>query len=95
MMLGWFASEDTPVLTGQRVMLRAPRPGDYMAWRTLRRASREFLKPFEPRWTEADLGRSVFNARLKRGREEARTGTDFTFFIFVQSDGGPSSSRAG
>lgn len=87
-MLSWFARDDTPVLTGPRVTLRAPRAGDYAAWRTLRKQSREFLKPFEPRWTEADLSHRVYAARLKRGREEARAGTDYTFFIFVRGRSG-------
>jgi ribosomal-protein-alanine N-acetyltransferase len=82
-MLTWFARDDTPVLMGSRVLLRAPRPADYSAWMTIRKESRAFLKPFEPRWTEADLGRRVYQARLKRGREEARAGTDYTFFIFL------------
>lgn len=86
MMLTWFAREDTPVLIGERIYLRAPRAGDYTAWRDLRRASREFLKPFEPRWTESDLGQRVYNSRLKRGREEARAGTDYSFFIFTRSE---------
>lgn len=87
MMLTWFSrDEDTPMLTGERVLLRAPRTGDYTAWRDLRRTSREFLKPFEPRWTEADLSQRVYSARLKRGREEAKAGTDFSFFIFARSD---------
>ena len=59
-MLGWFAPDPTPVLEGPRVVLRAPRPRDYDAWRALRRKSRDFLKPFEPRWTEADLNRQAF-----------------------------------
>lgn len=83
-MLTWFARDDTPVLVGSRVMLRAPRPADYLAWKTLRKESRPFLKPFEPRWTEADLGHRVYQSRLKRGREEARQGTDYTFFIFLR-----------
>jgi len=87
MMLTWFARDDTPVLTGPTVTLRAPRSGDYHSWRTLRSESREFLKPFEPRWTEADLGQRVYAARLRRGREEARAGTDYTFFVFI-SEGG-------
>jgi ribosomal-protein-alanine N-acetyltransferase len=87
MMLTWFAREETPVLMGQRVTLRAPRPGDYMAWRNLRRDSREFLKPYEPRWSEADLSHRVYAARLKRGREEARAGTDYGFFIFLRQEG--------
>ena len=86
MMLTWFAREDTPVLIGERVYLRAPRASDYTAWRDLRRASREFLKPFEPRWTESDLSQRVYNSRLKRGREEARAGTDYSFFIFTRSE---------
>ena len=87
MMLTWIARDDTPVLLAARVTLRAPRSSDYPAWRTLRRESREFLKPFEPRWSEADLSQRVFAARLRRGREEARTGTDFTFFIFLNEAG--------
>jgi len=83
-MLTWFAREDTPVLVGSRILLRAPRPADYFAWKTLRKESRPFLKPFEPRWTEADLGHRVYQSRLKRGREEARQGTDYTFFIFLR-----------
>ncbi|HHY51470.1 MAG TPA: GNAT family N-acetyltransferase, partial [Alphaproteobacteria bacterium] len=86
-MLTWFARDDTPVLMGPRVTLRAPRPSDYVAWRTLRKESRDFLKPYEPRWSEADLSHRVFAARLKRGREEARAGTDFTFFIFLREEG--------
>lgn len=84
MMLTWLARDETPVLMGARVTLRAPRPGDYAAWRDLRRQSREFLKPFEPRWSESDLTPRVFSSRLKRAREEARGGTDYSFFLFVR-----------
>ncbi len=78
--------DPTPVLTGERVLLRAPRPADHEAWRSLRHASRAFLRPFEPRWTDADLGRSVFLARTRRAREEAVAGTDFSFLIFSGRD---------
>jgi ribosomal-protein-alanine N-acetyltransferase len=87
MMLTWFARDDTPVLRGPTVMLRAPRPSDYLPWRTLRKESRDFLKPFEPRWTEADLTHRVYSARLKRGRDEAKAGTDYTFFVFIRERG--------
>ena len=84
-MLSWFAPDPTPVLEGSRVVLRPPRSRDYEAWRLLRKKSREFLKPFEPRWTEADLNRQAFGARLWRGRTEARKGTDFSFLIFEKT----------
>lgn len=87
MMLTWFARDDTPVLMGPRVTLRAPRNSDYTAWSELRRASRDFLKPFEPRWTESDLSQRVYASRLRRGKEEARAGTDYTFFVFIDKDG--------
>jgi ribosomal-protein-alanine N-acetyltransferase len=87
MMLTWFARDETPLLMGRRVTLRAPRPGDYTAWRALRRESRDFLRPFEPRWTEADLSQRVYAERLRRGREEARAGTDYAFFIFLRAEG--------
>ncbi|WP_248305237.1 MULTISPECIES: GNAT family protein [unclassified Devosia] len=63
-------------------MLRLPQHGDYDAWHQLRRSSRDFLKPFEPRWTEADLARRVFASRVKRAREEAEQGSDYSLFIF-------------
>jgi ribosomal-protein-alanine N-acetyltransferase len=87
MMLTWFARDDTPMLMGRRVTLRAPRVADYTPWRALRRGSRDFLRPFEPRWTDADLSQRVYTERLRRGREEARAGTDYTFFIFLRADG--------
>jgi ribosomal-protein-alanine N-acetyltransferase len=71
---------------GSRVTLRAPRAGDFTAWQRLRRESRDFLRPFEPRWTESDLGQRVYAARLRRSREEARAGTDFSFFIFLRNE---------
>ena len=85
-MLDWFAPDPTPELHGPRVELRAPRMRDFDAWRKLRLASRDFLKPFEPRWTEADLTRRAYTMRLARGRNEARQGTDYSFFVF-ETDG--------
>ena len=84
-MLNWFVRDPTPVLTGERVVLRPPRSRDFEAWRSLRRRSRDFLKPFEPRWTEADLNRQAYGARLWRGRQEARKGTDYSFLVFEKT----------
>ncbi|UXN73707.1 GNAT family N-acetyltransferase [Devosia sp. A8/3-2] len=81
----WPRSSPVPLiaLRGRRVLLRLPQMGDYEARHELRRGSRDFLRPFEPRWTEADLSRRVFAARVRRAREEAEEGSDYSFFIFT------------
>ena len=78
----WSSPSALVSLRGRRVLLRLPQMHDYEAWYHLRHSSRDFLRPFEPRWTEADLSRRVVAARVKRSREEAEEGTDFSFFIF-------------
>jgi ribosomal-protein-alanine N-acetyltransferase len=81
----WPWSSPAPQITlrGQRVMLRLPQMRDYESWHGLRRSSQDFLRPFEPRWTELDLSRRVYSMRVRRAREEAEQGTDYTFFIFL------------
>jgi ribosomal-protein-alanine N-acetyltransferase len=81
----WPWSSPAPLITlsGQRMLLRLPQNRDYDDWYRLRRASQDFLRPFEPRWTEADLTRRVYSMRVRRARQEAEEGTDYTFFIFV------------
>jgi [ribosomal protein S5]-alanine N-acetyltransferase len=74
--------DPTPIIRGQRLILRAAKPSDYAAWYALRKRSQAFLKPFEPRWTEADLAQGFFNQRIRRSREEALAGSDFSFLIF-------------
>jgi ribosomal-protein-alanine N-acetyltransferase len=81
----WLSRDETPVLLGSRVTLRAARAADYEEWADLRRRSRDFLKPFEPRWSESDLSRRVFLSRLKRAREEAHQGTDYSFLVYLRA----------
>lgn len=83
----WSSPAPLIALRGQRTLLRLPQTGDYEPWHELRRSSRDFLRPFEPRWTEADLGRRVFAMRVKRARVEAEEGTDFSFFVFLHGKG--------
>jgi ribosomal-protein-alanine N-acetyltransferase len=83
-MPGWpFTSDPTPVLRNGDLLLRAARGSDYVAWQALRRQSRDFLKPFEPRWGEADLKKSIYQLRLRKTREAAVLGAEFSFFIFI------------
>ncbi len=87
-MLSWFSRDETPTLVGLHVVLKPPHPRHYEEWRQVRRDSRDFLKPFEPRWTDSDLSRRAFMARIRRGREEAKKGTDYAFFVFRRAEGG-------
>jgi ribosomal-protein-alanine N-acetyltransferase len=82
-----FFRRDPPALKGARIVLRAPAPGDYREWAALRRASRSFLAPWEPRWTPDELDWGAWRLRLRRYREDFAAGTGITFFIF-ESDSG-------
>lgn len=93
MLWPWSSPAPLIALRGPRVLLRLPQMTDYDNWYALRRASRDFLRPFEPRWTEADLSRRVFSQRVKRAREEAEEGTDYSFFIFLAN--GPRETLVG
>src|SRR5690606_7737971 len=88
MLWPWSQPQSPIALSGRRVFLRLPQMRDYPAWYKLRRESHAFLKPFEPRWTEADLQRSVFTMRVKRARQEAEEGTDYTLFAFLRDGDG-------
>ena len=83
MLWPWSSPPSLINLQGRRVQLRLPQLADYEQWYALRRGSRDFLLPFEPRWTEADLARRVFVNRVKHARKEAEQGTDYALFIFV------------
>jgi ribosomal-protein-alanine N-acetyltransferase len=71
-----------PVLTGTSVMLRLPQASDRDAWLSLRHESREALQPFEPRWSEADLTKAGYAARVRLARKLADEGSAFQFLIF-------------
>ncbi|UYN99544.1 MAG: GNAT family N-acetyltransferase [Devosia sp.] len=80
----WSSPAALVSISGPGLTLRLPHMRDYSEWYALRRASQDFLRPFEPRWTEADLGRQAYGYRVRRARQEAEEGTDYTFFLFQQ-----------
>ena len=63
-------------------MLRVPEMADFAAWSELRLASRDFLAPWEPQWSAADLTRTAFRLRVKRCLREIDEDTGYPFFIF-------------
>lgn len=72
----------SPVIRGERVLLRAPVPGDFPQWARLREDSRAFLTPWEPVWPADDLTKLSFRRRIKRYQREIRQGTGYPFFVF-------------
>ena len=86
MLWPWSSPVSLVALRGPRTVLRLPRLSDYEEWYDLRHRSRDFLRPYEPRWTEADLSRRAFASRVRRAREEAEEGTDFSLFIYLSED---------
>lgn len=76
-----------PVLAGPRVKLRLPRKGDYRQWAELRRESRAFLTPWEPRWTGDELEQSAWRERLRRYRNEFNSGAGVPLLIFNGESG--------
>lgn len=74
------------VLVGERVRLRAPRPGDWASWAQVRAESRDFLVPWEPTWPADALTRAAFRRRLRRYQRDAREESGYAFFILGPSD---------
>lgn len=75
-----------PELKSRRVLLRHPKRSDYKAWSSLRRESRAFLEPWEPRWTSDESERSSWRDRLRQYALDRRRGTGLSFLIFEQPD---------
>ncbi|MEO0543798.1 MAG: GNAT family protein [Pseudomonadota bacterium] len=68
-------------IDGERVFLREPNSSDFQEWASLRLESRAFLEPWEPRWSEHELSKTAFKARLRRYRAEIDAGTAYPYFI--------------
>ena len=75
-----------PLVNGQRVYLRPPRPTDWAEWARLRAASRAHLSPWEPTWAADELTRAAFRRRLRRYNRDHRDGTGLAFFIFDRAN---------
>lgn len=82
----WMAEATGPVLRGQGVLLRPPRPSDYADWAELRGCSRDYLQPWEPAWAEDDLTKAAFRRRLSVYAREMELGTAWPLFVFDPSE---------
>lgn len=78
----WMAEATGPVLHGQGVLLRPPRPSDYLEWAELRGGLRDYLQPWEPAWADDDLTKAAFRRRLGVYAREMELGTAWPLFVF-------------
>ena len=67
-----FAQDPVPQLHHGRVMLRPPSLNDFEEWAELRRASKSFLTPWEPLWSEHEYSKFNFRARIKHYQQQMK-----------------------
>lgn len=70
----------------ERLILRLPQHGDFRQWTALRRASREFLTPWEPTWSSDHLSRKSYANRVYWAQRSVANGSAVPFFLIRRSD---------
>ncbi len=73
-------------LETERLSLRPPVHSDFNDWAALRRASREYLTPWEPVWARDHLSRKSFTNRVYWAQRSVAGGTAIPLFLFRRSD---------
>ena len=71
----------------ERMTLRLPAHADWPAWMQLRRDSAEFLKPWEPVWSNDHLARRSFTNRVYWAQRAEAQGTALPLMMFRRDDG--------
>jgi len=71
----------------ERMTLRPPVHADYRAWSALRRASTDFLTPWEPVWAPDHLSRKSFTNRVYWAQRSINTMTAVPLFLTRRDDG--------
>ena len=70
----------------ERLTLRPPQHADFRAWSALRKASEEFLKPWEPTWASDHLTRRSFTNRVYWAQRTIAAGTGLPLFLVRRED---------
>ncbi|CUK04972.1 Putative ribosomal N-acetyltransferase YdaF [Ruegeria denitrificans] len=73
-------------LETERLSLRPPVHSDFNDWAALRRASEEYLTPWEPIWAKDHLTRKSFTNRVYWAQRSVASGTAIPLFLFRRSD---------
>ncbi len=69
--------------TGNRIFLRPPKFTDFEEWSMLREKSREYLEPWEPKWSKNALSKNDFRRRISRYEHDIRFEKNIPFYIFT------------
>ena len=75
-----------PILRSQKTILRPPNIDDFKPWVDLRKSSRSFLEPWEPKWQDDELSRSGFRYRLHIYNKLSEEDRGQALFIFNAVD---------
>ena len=70
----------------ERMTLRPPQHSDFRQWAGLRRASIDFLKPWEPTWASDHLTRKAFTNRVYWAQRSINSGTALPLFLIRRAD---------
>ncbi|SMX43915.1 GNAT family N-acetyltransferase [Actibacterium lipolyticum] len=70
----------------ERMTLRLPQHTDFAPWTSLRKASHEFLKPWEPSWASDHLSRKAFTNRVYWAQRAQTGGTAVPLFLVRRHD---------
>ncbi len=73
-------------LETERLSLRPPVHSDFNEWAALRRASRDYLTPWEPVWAKDHLSRKSFTNRVYWAQRSVASGTAIPLFLFRRAD---------
>lgn len=79
-----FGLDKTTSLETVRLTMRPARLSDYPAWSKARRDSRDFLKPWEPTWSQDHLTRRAFRHRVHWAKKAIKLERAWPFLIFVK-----------
>ena len=69
-----------------RLSLRPPVHSDFNDWAALRRASKNYLTPWEPIWAKDHLSRKSFTNRVYWAQRSVASGTAIPLFLFRRED---------
>lgn len=70
----------------ERMTLRSPQHADFRAWTALRRASKDFLVPWEPTWASDHLTRKAFTNRVYWAQRSISQGSAVPLFLFRREE---------